>query len=154
MEVGRSKKEIVKPHEATESLEAVKPETSALKSIIWRIMGVIVLGAVTYFFTRHWLITTKITIVHHTFFLFVFFLHERIWTRIKKPVGKARNIVKSFIYEMVLGMGFGGMIVYLFTSSFPTVTRVTLTYTAIKLIMYYFYDKLWPEINRKEGKGA
>jgi len=131
-------------------MKPVKHKTSALKSIIWRIMGVLVLGLITYLFTRNWIITTKITIVHHTFFLFVFYLHERVWTLFKNPVGRKRNIIKSIIYEIFLGMGFGGLIVFAFTGSFPMVGKVTVTYTAIKLIMYYFYDKLWPEFNKED----
>jgi len=117
-----------------------------IKSIVWRIMGVFVLGAVTYFYTRHWVITTKITLVHHALFLIVFYLHERLWewikTLLKNPLGRWQNVIKSFTYEIILGMGFGGLIVYLFTGSFPMVTRITGTYTFIKLIMYYFYDQI------------
>lgn len=109
-------------------------------------MGVFVLAAVTYFFTRHWVITTKITITHHAFFLVVFYLHERAWTHIRRIRRLARNILKSFIYEVILGMGFGGLIVFFYTGSVPMVTRVTGTYTVIKLIMYFFYDRIWPEL--------
>ena len=119
---------------------------SMLKSIIWRIMGVFVLGAVTYFFTRHWVITTQITFVHHAVFLIVFYLHERLWefikTLLKNPLGKRQNVIKSFTYEIILGMGLGGLIVYFFTGSFPMVTKITGTYTVIKLVMYYFYDQI------------
>lgn len=125
---------------------AVSRKISGLKSFIWRVMGVFVLAAVTYFFTRHWVITTKITITHHAFFLVVFYLHERAWTRIRGIEGSARNIIKSFIYEIILGMGFGGLIVFFYTGSLPTVTKVTGTYTVIKLIMYFFYDRIWPEL--------
>ena len=119
---------------------------SMLKSIIWRIMGVFVLGAVTYYFTRHWVITTKITFVHHATFLVVFYLHERLWESAKGTIlsvsGKWLNVVKAFTYEIILGMGLGGLIVYFFTGSFPMVTKITGTYTVIKLIMYYFYDQI------------
>lgn len=118
-------------------------KSSALKSIIWRILGIFVLGAVTYFYTRKWITTTYITFVHHATFLVVFYLHERLWTRIKLQ-GKTRNIVKALVYEIILGMGLGGLIVYLFTGSFPTVTQITPTYTAIKLVMYFFFDRWWP----------
>ena len=114
-----------------------------MKSIIWRILGIFVLGAVTYFYTRKWITTTYITFVHHATFLVVFYLHERLWTRIKLQ-GKIRNIVKALVYEIILGMGLGGLIVYLFTGSFPTVTQITPTYTAIKLVMYFFFDRWWP----------
>jgi len=127
-------------------IKAVSHKVSASKSFIWRVMGVFVLAIVTYFFTRHWVVTTKITFTHHAFFLVVFYLHERLWTHFITPIGKLRNIVKSIIYEIILGMGFGGLIVFFYTGSFPMVTRITITYTAIKLVMYYFYDRLWPEL--------
>jgi uncharacterized membrane protein len=126
--------------------KAVKNSTSFLKSLIWRIMGVIVLGTVTYYFTQHWVITTKITLVHHAFFLLVFYLHERMWTHISKPTGTVRHIVKALCYEICGGMVLGGLINFMFTHSWPIATQITLTYTAIKLVMYYFYDKLWPEL--------
>jgi len=109
-------------------------------------MGVFVLGAVTYYFTRHWVITTKITFVHHGTFLIVFYLHERLWEWFKDGGryfdDKWQAIFKAFTYEIILGMGLGGLIVYFFTGSFPLVTQITGTYTVIKLIMYYFYDQI------------
>jgi len=108
-------------------------------------MGVFVLGSVTYFFTRHWVITTAISLVHHTTFLVVFYLHERAWRRVKRPIGKARNVVKALVYEIILGMGIGGLVVLIFTGQWSKVTAITGTYTAIKLVMYYFYDRIWRE---------
>jgi len=106
-------------------------------------MGVFVLGAVTYFFTRHWVITTAITLVHHATFIVVFYLHERVWLRVPALQGRARNVVKAFTYEIILGMGIGGLIVLIFTGQWSKVTAITGTYTAIKLIMYYLYDRAW-----------
>ncbi len=117
--------------------------SSAGKSIVWRLMGIVVKAAVTFAFTRDWITTSLITVVHHTTFLVIFYLHERGWYKIKKDLGKKRNVLKAFIYEVILGMGIGGLIVYLFTNSWTQVTYQTLTYTAIKLVMYYFYDRIW-----------
>ena len=114
-------------------------KSSALKSIIWRIMGVIVLASVTYFFTRHWITTTYITVVHHAIFLLVFYLHERLWIKIGKP----KHPIKAITYEIILGMGIGGLIVYFFTGQWKKVSQITPVYTAIKLVMYYIYDKVW-----------
>lgn len=117
--------------------------SSASKSIVWRIMGVIVKAAVTYAFTRSWLVTSLITITHHAVFLVVFYLHERAWYRYRKDIGKWRNIYKAFTYEIILGMGLGGLIIYLFTQDWMQVTYQTITYTVIKIVMYYFYDRVW-----------
>lgn len=117
--------------------------SSAGKSIVWRIMGIFVKAAVAYAFTRSWIVTTLITVTHHAVFLVVFYLHERVWHRYKKDIGRWRNVYKALTYEIILGMGLGGLIVYLFTQSWTQVTYQVLVYTAIKLIMYYFYDRVW-----------
>jgi len=116
---------------------------SILKSIIWRILGVIVLATVVYLYTRQWITTGLITVIHHATFLLVFYLHERLWFKIKKFSGALRRIIKAFTYEIILGMGLGGLIVLLVTGQWSRVTQITITYTAIKLIMYYFYEKIW-----------
>jgi len=129
-------------------MKEAKHRESAFKSVLWRIMGVFILGAVTYAFTHNWVITTTITFIHHATFLIVFYLHERAWIKIKGIQGKKRNIIKALIYEIILGMGIGGLIVFLVTGSFPLVTRITGTYTIIKIITYYFYDKYIPELKK------
>ena len=106
-------------------------------------MGIFVKAAVAYAFTRSWIVTTLITVTHHAVFLVVFYLHERVWHRYKKDIGRWRNVYKALTYEIILGMGLGGLIVYLFTQSWTQVTYQVLVYTAIKLIMYYFYDRVW-----------
>ena len=52
---------------------------SAVKSLIWRIVGVIILAAITYAYTNKWVQTGLITALHHGIFLFVFYFHERLW---------------------------------------------------------------------------
>ena len=111
-----------------------------LKSIVWRVMGVFVYATIFYFFTRKWQITLGSTLVHHATFLLVFYLHERFWIWLKRPTAK----IKAFTYEVILGMGLGGLIVYAFTGTWKTVSLITGTYTLVKIIMYYFYDRMFP----------
>ena len=130
-----------------------KKRSSLIKSIIWRIMGVIVLATITYIFTRKLITTTYITLVHHTTFLLVFYLHERIWFKIKNISERKRAISKALIYEIVLGMGIGGSIVLLFTGEWSKVGQITITYTIIKIIMYYFYERIWrKKITKKSNQ--
>jgi len=121
----------------------VKHRLSMLKSIIWRVLGALVLAIVVYSFTREWITTGLITVIHHATFLLVFYGHERLWFKIKKPIGKLRNVIKALIYEVVLGMGLGGLIVLIITGQWSTVGKITISYTAIKLIMYFVYDRVW-----------
>ena len=113
---------------------------SIMKSVIWRILGIIVLATVVYLYTRQWITTGLITIIHHGTFLLVFYLHERVWLKIKT---RFKRIFKAFTYEVVLGMGLGGLIVLMVTGEWSRVTQITITYTIIKLIMYYLYEKIW-----------
>ena len=113
---------------------------SALKSLIWRILGVIVLATITWIFTKSWITVGLITFIHHATFLLVFYLHERLWI---KSTHKYKNYIKAFIYEIILGMGLGGLIVLIVTGEWSKVGQITPVYTVVKLIMYVIYDKLW-----------
>jgi len=52
------------------------------KSITWRVVGVVLLGVITYMVTRDWGKTTGITIVFHGLRLVLYYFHERLWERI------------------------------------------------------------------------
>ena len=120
---------------------------SAVKSIIWRIVGVLILGAVTYFYTHKWVTTSLITIIHHGTFLFVFYIHERIWLRCKHPINATRrSIAKMFTYETLCGNIILGTITYLITGSWKTMTAITITYIGIKHIIYVLNEFVWKKI--------
>jgi len=115
---------------------------SITKSVIWRIMGVFVYATIFYLFTKQWGITIAGTLIHHTTFLLVFYLHERFWIKLKKN----DHWLKPWTYEVILGMGLGGLIVFFLTGSWKAVTQITITYTIVKIIMYFIYDKIWNKI--------
>ncbi len=56
---------------------------SWVKSITWRILGVIILGAITYWITGSWKEMTAITIIFHTIRIILYYFHERIWEHCK-----------------------------------------------------------------------
>ena len=116
---------------------------SMLKSLIWRILGVIILASITWFYTHSWITVELITIIHHATFLLVFYLHERLWFMLETTSQRVRRILKAITYEVVLGMGIGGLIVLLITGEWSKVSQITLTYTAVKLITYYIYESIW-----------
>jgi len=124
-----------------------KNSRSALKSFIWRIAGILILGAVTYFYTRKWTTTSLITFIHHGTFLFVFYTHERIWLRLKYPIGlMARSIAKMFTYETLCGNIILGTITYLITGNWKQMTAITLNYIGIKHIVYIWNEFIWKKI--------
>lgn len=124
---------------------------SSTKSIIWRILGVFILAAVTYAYTRKWITTGIITLVHHGIFLLVFYLHERVWLKWKWPKSLTwRSICKMFTYETLCGNIILGTITLAVTGSWKQMTAITLTYIGIKHIVYIWNEFIWDKI--KAGK--
>ncbi len=123
---------------------------SALKSVIWRIMGVLILAAITFIYTRSWIQTGLVTVIHHAVFLLVYYLHERVWLRVSvgRPITEA--LLKMFTYETVCGNLILGTITYLVTGSWKDMTLITLTYIGIKHIVYIGNEFVWKEV--KWGK--
>ena len=123
---------------------------SALKSFIWRIVGVVILATITYAYTRQWIQTSIITILHHGIFLFVFYAHERLWLKIlsgytiTKPWRIA--VVKMFTYETLCGNIILGTITYCVTGSWKQMTAITLTYIGIKHFVYIWNEFIWRKI--------
>jgi len=125
------------------------PIRSASKSVVWRITGVIILAAVTYAYTQEWKTTGLITFIHHGVFLGVFYLHERLWLKIKKIQSLAiRSILKMLTYETLCGNVILGAISYLVTGSWRQMTAITLTYVGIKHICYVLNEFAWDRIKR------
>lgn len=127
---------------------------SVLKSFLWRILGVLILGTIAYLYTRQWIQTTIITFLHHGIFLFVFYIHERIWLKLKWPkFSIGRSFAKMFTYETICGNLILGAITYLVTGSWKQMTAITFTYIGIKHIVYIFNEELWKKIHWGKIKG-
>ncbi len=118
---------------------------TSIKSLIWRLVGVIVLGLVTYFYTRAWCSTTWITALHHGLFFFIFILHERFWFHVDYT-GLKRKLFKMLTYETILGNFILGIITLIITGDIQQMTQITLTYIVIKHIIYIFNEFIWDKI--------
>ena len=56
---------------------------SWVKSIVWRIIGIFLLGAIAYLVTGDWAAMTLITLIFHGIRVIMYYWHERIWERVK-----------------------------------------------------------------------
>ena len=54
-----------------------------IKSLVWRIFGIIILGAISWLITHSWKEMTIITVLFHSIRLILYYLHERAWERIQ-----------------------------------------------------------------------
>jgi len=62
-----------------------------VKSIVWRILGIAILGVIAWLVTHSWKEMTIITIIFHGVRVILYYVHERIWEliswgRIKHPL--------------------------------------------------------------------
>jgi uncharacterized membrane protein len=56
---------------------------SWLKSLVWRLIGIFILGAITWSITHNWEQTSIITIIFHVVRLVMYYFHERIWENVQ-----------------------------------------------------------------------
>ena len=120
---------------------------SLVKGTIYRIISVVTIAIITYLYTKDLMTVTLVTFFSNAVFLLVFYIHERIWLKIKRLEGKlARSIAKMFTYITVCGIVIMSIITYLVTGSLEAMTGITLTYVLIKHIMYIFNELLWYKI--------
>jgi len=122
---------------------------SSAKSILWRVLGVLILATITYAYTREWIQTGLITVIHHGVFLFVFYFHERLWLRIRRIQNlMTRSVLKMLTYETLCGNIILGTISYLVTGNWKQMTAITLTYIGIKHVCYISNEIIWDRVKR------
>ena len=119
---------------------------SILKSFIWRVVGVIVLVAVTYGYTGDLITTGLVTVIHHIVFLLVYYLHERAWLKVKLDNMMWRSLAKMFTYETLCGNIILGFITFMITGDVKQMTAITLTYIGIKHVIYVWNEFIWKKI--------
>jgi len=55
---------------------------SLVKSIMWRVIGIALLGVISYLITRSWKEMSVITALFHGIRVIMYYYHERLWERI------------------------------------------------------------------------
>jgi len=124
-----------------------KRSRSVLKSLCWRLGGIIILAIITYLVTRSWIQTGLITFIHHFSFIWIYYAHERFWLWVGDRVtGKKRYIYRAILYEIILGFLVLGTITFLITGSWSAVSLITPIYILNKIWIYIVYDKIWERI--------
>ena len=58
------------------------PARSWVKSITWRILGIVLLGIISYLITRDWKEMAVITAIFHGIRVVLYYVHERVWERV------------------------------------------------------------------------
>jgi uncharacterized membrane protein len=53
-----------------------------VKSLVWRIIGIVILGIITLLITNNWKAMSLITVLFHGIRIVLYYFHERIWEKI------------------------------------------------------------------------
>ena len=53
------------------------------KSIVWRVLGIVILALISWIVTHDWKEVGVITIIFHTIRVLLYYFHERVWERIE-----------------------------------------------------------------------
>lgn len=117
-----------------------------LKSVSWRIIGIVLLYTITWLITYNLVITTIIIVHHHVAFIFIYYFHERFWERYPDG-GKAW--FKAFTYEICLGFLVLGVITWVVTGSWRQVSNITVSYLAIRYFGYPIHEWLYARFYRR-----
>jgi uncharacterized membrane protein len=54
-----------------------------VKSLVWRLFGIIILGSISWIITHSWKEMTIITVLFHSCRVILYYFHERAWERIQ-----------------------------------------------------------------------
>lgn len=120
---------------------------SVTRSVLWRIMGILLLALITYIVTHNWIVTSLITVLHHVIFIGVYYLHERFWLKVKwLRTSKWKPLVRIATYELILGNLVLAILCLIFTGSLQKMATITFIYIGNKLWIYYAWDYLWSKI--------
>lgn len=83
---------------------------SIMKSISWRITGIIILLIISWLITHDWKVMTLITVIFHGIRVILYYFHERIWEkvswgRVKHPLSElpVKNNLKPEDMQVIRG---------------------------------------------------
>lgn len=113
---------------------------SAIKSVSWRLIGVFMLGVITWVITRDLVKVTMITLLHHGAFIVIYYFHERFWERVE---AKGKPFWKAFTYEIILGFLVLGIITFAVTGSWKQVTEITVIYLTSRFLLFPAHEMNW-----------
>ena len=65
---------------------------SFIKSIVWRLLGIAILGLITWTYTKNLEVTTMVTVLFHSLRLMLYYFHERLWERIDWGLKKKSDL--------------------------------------------------------------
>ncbi|MDF0692478.1 DUF2061 domain-containing protein [Aquirufa ecclesiirivi] len=112
------------------------------KSISWRVVGTIDTIVVSFVITGEPLLGLKIGISEVVTKLLLYYVHERIWFKIKFDNSKLRHLFKSISYRF-FGSVDTFLLAWFISGNSVSGLKIGLTEVITKIILYYIHDEIW-----------
>lgn len=132
---------------------------SAIKGVTWRIIGTLDTIFLSWLFTGDFHTALKIGSIEVFTKIFLFYLHERIWLKLKYGRVKIKKDEHSFITKdlhhrsIIKGISwrfFGTIdtvtISYFVTADYSKAFSIGFTEIFTKVFLYYLHERMWMKI--------
>lgn len=122
---------------------------SIVKGISWRIFATIDTIFLAWLVTGHFEDALKIGLGEVFTKTFLYFLHERVWNRIKLRDNRLVSHGKSFLKGVswrVFGTLDTFMIALFFTGKLFAASQIAALEVITKIVLYYFHERVWEHV--------
>ncbi len=89
-----------KPTEKGKKMDFETPARAWVKSLVWRLLGIAILGAISWVITHDWKEMSLITLLFHSIRMLLYYIHERLWNRV--GWGRIRHPLSIFPVNQVI----------------------------------------------------
>jgi len=117
-----------------------------IKTITWRIIGTTDTIILSWIISGNPLTGLKIGAIEIFTKMILYYFHERIWHRSKIKKNNKRHLFKTVTWR-TLGTLDTIIIAWVITGNPLTGLKIGLTEVVTKMILYYYHEKLWHNIN-------
>ncbi|TRZ46032.1 DUF2061 domain-containing protein [Robertkochia solimangrovi] len=116
------------------------------KTITWRIVGTIDTILLSWFISGNPLAGLKIGFSEVITKMLLYYLHERVWFKMKFPDSRKRHILKTLTWRFV-GTLDTMMIAWFITGDPMTGLKIGSAEVITKMLLYYLHERVWYKID-------
>lgn len=112
------------------------------KSISWRIIATIDTITIAYFITGNALLGFKLGFAEVVTKIFIYYLHERVWFRIRIEISKLRHILKAVSFRF-FGTIDTIMLAWIISGNSAIGLKIGSIEVMTKIALYYLHERAW-----------
>lgn len=116
------------------------------KAVTWRIIGTIDTIVLSWIISGNPLTGLKIGFAEVVTKMLLYYLHERIWFKIRFANSNYRHLLKTVTWR-ILGTLDTMLLAWFITGNPMTGLKIGLTEVLTKMILYFLHEKVWHKIN-------